>query len=46
LRAGIFAAYNHALYLQPCATMMQEWADFLELMQRSAKVLPMPAKTA
>jgi integrase len=45
-RNAVSAAYNHALYLDPRATMMQEWADFLELTQRGAKVLSMPAKTA
>ncbi len=33
------AAYNHALYLKPRATMMQKWADYLEKMQRGGKVL-------
>jgi integrase len=45
-RNAVSAAYNHALYLEPRAKMMQEWADFLELTQRGAKVLPMPARTA
>jgi integrase len=45
-RNAVSAAYNHALYLEPRAKMMQEWADFLEVTQRGAKVLPMPAKTA
>lgn len=39
-RNAVSAAYNHALYLEPRARMMQEWADFLELTQRGAKVLP------
>jgi integrase len=39
-RNAVSAAYNHALYLKPRALMMQEWADFLELTQRGAKVLP------
>ncbi len=29
-RNAVSAAYNHALYLEPRATMMQEWADYLE----------------
>lgn len=45
-RNAVGAAYNHALYLEPRAKMIQEWADFLELTQRGAKVLPMPARTA
>lgn len=28
------AAYNHALYLEPRATMMQAWADHLEALRR------------
>jgi integrase len=39
-RNAVSAAYNHALYLEPRAKMMQEWADFLEHTQRGAKVLP------
>jgi integrase len=33
-RNTVSAAYNHALYLKPRATMMQAWADFLEMTQR------------
>lgn len=29
LRSAVSAAYNHALYLEPRAKMMQDWADFL-----------------
>jgi integrase len=39
-RNAVSAAYNHALYLEPRQKMMQEWADFLEQLQRGAKVLP------
>ncbi len=39
-RNAVSAAYNHALYLEPRARMMQEWADFLERAQRGGKVLP------
>jgi integrase len=45
-RNAVSAAYNHALYLEPRARMMQEWADFLELTQRGAKVLSMTPRTA
>jgi integrase len=38
-RNAVSASYNHALYLQPRSKMMQDWADFLELTQRGAKVL-------
>lgn len=38
-RNAVSAAYNHALYLEPRAKMMQDWADFLERAQRSGKVL-------
>ncbi|MGB0064520.1 MAG: integrase arm-type DNA-binding domain-containing protein [Terracidiphilus sp.] len=39
-RNEVSAAYNHALYLEPRARMMQDWADFLEHTQRGGKVLP------
>jgi len=39
-RNEVSAAYNHALYLEPRARMMQDWADFLERTQRGGKVLP------
>jgi integrase len=38
-RNEVSAAYNHALYLEPRAKMMQDWADFLEHTQRGGKVL-------
>jgi integrase len=39
-RNAVSAAYNHALYLEPRAKMMQDWGDFLERTQRGGKVLP------
>jgi integrase len=39
-RNAVSAAYNHALYLEPRAKMMQDWADFLEQTRRGGKVLP------
>jgi integrase len=39
-RNAVSAAYNHALYLEPRAKMMQDWANFLEQTQRGGKVLP------
>jgi len=39
-RNAVSAAYNHALYLEQRAKMMQDWADFLERTQRGGKVLP------
>jgi integrase len=39
-RNAVSAAYNHALYLEPRAKMMHDWADFLERTQRGGKVLP------
>lgn len=38
-RNAVSASYNHALYLEPRAKMMQDWADFLEQTQRGARVL-------
>jgi integrase len=39
-RNAVSAAYNHALYLEPRAKMMQDWADFLEQTLRGGKVIP------
>lgn len=36
-RNAVSAAYNHALYLEPRAAMMQGWADFLERTQKAGK---------
>jgi hypothetical protein len=40
------AACNHALYLGPRAKMMQEWASFLEQIQRGGKIIPFRAGVA
>ncbi len=40
-RNAVSAAYNHALYLEPRAKMMQDWADYLESAQRGVQVLPL-----
>ncbi len=45
-RNEVSAAYNHALYLEPRARMMQDWADFLEHTQRGGKVLPIRSTAA
>jgi integrase len=45
-RNAVSAAYNHALYLEPRAKMMQEWADFLEQTQRGGKVIPFRSNVA
>jgi integrase len=45
-RNSVSAAYNHAKYLQPRATMMQAWSDYLEQTQRGGKVLAFRAGTA
>jgi integrase len=45
-RNAVSAAYNHALYLEPRAKMMQDWADFLERTQRGGKVLPFKSSAA
>jgi integrase len=45
-RNAVSAAYNHALYLEPRASMMQDWADFLERTQRGGKVLPIRCTAA
>jgi integrase len=38
-RNAVSAAYNHALHLKARAKMMQDWANYLEMTQRGAKVL-------
>jgi integrase len=45
-RNEVSAAYNHALYLEPRAKMMQDWGDFLEQTQRGGKVLPFRPQAA
>lgn len=45
-RNAVSAAYNHALYLEPRAKMMQGWASFLEQTQRGGKVLAFRADVA
>lgn len=45
-RNAVSAAYNHALYLEPRAKMMQEWADFLEVTQRGGRVIPFRTNVA
>jgi integrase len=45
-RNAVSAAYNHALYLEPRARMMQDWADFLEQTRRGGKVLPFRGSAA
>jgi integrase len=42
-RNAVSAAYNHALYLEPRAKMMQSWGDFLEQTQRGGKLLAFKA---
>ncbi|MGH9590749.1 MAG: tyrosine-type recombinase/integrase [Terracidiphilus sp.] len=45
-RNAVSAAYNHALYLEPRARMMQGWAEYLEQAQRGGKVLPFRGSAA
>jgi len=45
-RNAVSAAYNHALYLEPRARMMQDWANYLERTQRGGRVLPFPESVA
>ncbi len=42
-RNAVSAAYNHALYLEPRARMMQDWADYLDGIKTGAAVLPFRA---
>ena len=45
-RNAVSAAYNHALYLEPRAKMMSDWADFLELTLRGVKLMPIRGRRA
>jgi integrase len=45
-RNAVSAAYNHALYLEPRARMMQDWADYLDHARRGVKVFPRRHKVA
>jgi integrase len=45
-RNEVSAAYNHALYLESRARMMQDWADYLEQTRRGGKVLPFRGSAA
>jgi len=40
-RNEVSAAYNHALYLEPRARMMQDWGDFLDRTRQGGKVIVM-----
>ena len=42
-RDQVSASYNHALYLEPRAKMMQDWADYLEAIKTGAIILPFKA---
>lgn len=45
-RNAVSAAYNHALYLEPRAKLMQGWADYLEQTKRGGKMLPFRGSAA
>jgi integrase len=38
-RNAVSASYNHALYLEPRARMMQAWSDYLEQTQRGGALI-------
>lgn len=39
-RDAVSASYNRALYLEPRARMMQDWADYLDGIKAGASILP------
>ena len=43
-RNAVGAAYKHALHLEPRAKIVEDWANFLERIQRGGKVLPFRGK--
>ncbi|MBY0483985.1 integrase arm-type DNA-binding domain-containing protein [Nitrosomonas sp.] len=42
-RDAVSASYNHALYLEPRARMMQDWANYLDAIKIGASILPFRA---
>jgi len=38
-RDAVSAAYNHSLYLEPRARMMQDWANYLDELAAGAKIM-------
>ena len=42
----IRGTYNKAAYLEPRRKMMQEWADYLDLIRRKAEVVPLRRRAA
>jgi integrase len=40
-RNAVSAAYDHAVYLEPRANMMQDWADYLDALKNGANVVPL-----
>ena len=42
-RDAVSASYNHALYLEPRARMMQDWADYLDAIKTGATIMPFKA---
>jgi integrase len=45
-RNAVSAAYNHALYLQPRAKMMQAWADYLSEVQKKGNIISIRGEVA
>lgn len=39
-RNAVSAAYDHAVYLEPRAKMMQDWADYLDALKNNIDVTP------
>lgn len=44
-RNAVSAAYNHALHLKQRASMMQQWADYLDELKAGAKVISLHSKS-
>lgn len=45
-RNAVSAAHNHALYLEPRAKMMSDWANYLDLTQRGVRLIPIRGRSA
>ncbi len=45
-RNAVSASYNHALYLEPRAKLMQDWADWLDRTRQNVRTMPARERTA
>jgi hypothetical protein len=46
IQDGVGGIYNKAQWLDERATMLQQWADYLDALEAGAKVMPFKARSA